>query len=165
MKRHGCCWRKRRLYSTLSSNLHRGGGLSINSGPGIMSTKFVGQDLEPSSLRVVLVSVGLTGSWTVVLPCFWRRSDSRYIRFPIIFPFISHHFPSRSFAFLCAVSRSHRAPIPYLHIIFVHLRDTFARFSYSFICLLAFTPSLPVTFLHIPSHFLAFLSLGLAQFG
>ena len=82
--------------------------------------------------------------------------------FPL-FPFISHRVSSCSFAFLRAVSRSHRAPIPYLPIIFVYLRDIFAHFSYSFVYLIPFTSSLPVTFLHIPSHFLAFLSLGLAQ--
>ena len=82
--------------------------------------------------------------------------------FPL-YPFISHRVPSRFFAFLRAVSHSHRAPIPYLHIVFIHLRDIFAYFSYRFFCLIPFTPSLPVTFLHIPSHSLAFLSLGLAQ--
>ena len=34
-----------------------------------------------------------------VLPCFWRRSDSSYIRLPIVFPFISPCIPSLSFTF------------------------------------------------------------------
>ena len=38
--------------------------------------------------------------FTDVLPCFWRRSDSSYIRLPIIFPFVSLRFPSHSFTSL-----------------------------------------------------------------
>ena len=48
-----------------------------------------------------------------VLSCFWCRSDSSYIRLPIIFPFIFLRVPSRSIAFHRVPSRSiafHRVP-------------------------------------------------------